>query len=360
MSENSSNLTIVTQTMLKELRRCPMRVYWRYIRELVPFERDADLYFGTFIHECQEIWHETHDSGAVQQHIDWSCDGRADNNDINIMWHKATAMMLGYAVRWPADNENFTVTACEQSFNVPIINPETGKPSRTFVLAGKVDRIANYQNKTWLMEFKTAANIDEVYLDKLSNDFQSRVYKVGYTRETGQHVGGVIYDVLEKSQLKMKAGETEEEFQIRYAELCAKNKSGKSTATRNLPESNADYQGRLRDAYTNPEKFHRAFLYFSADKIHQVEAEIWMLTQQFMVMRRNNWFSQNDDSCFMWQKRCPYYLLCHTNDPEPEIALNFEYKSAHSELEETGNEFIAPTTPPVVGSTNWNVCKLKI
>ncbi|HEY3376260.1 MAG TPA: PD-(D/E)XK nuclease family protein [Armatimonadota bacterium] len=340
---SDTSLTVVTQTMLKELRRCPMRVYWRTIREIAPLERDADLYFGTFIHACQEIWHETHDMGAVQEHIDWECSLRSENPDINTMWHKATAMMLGYAMQWPADD--FTITACEQSFEVPIVNPESGRPSRSFVLAGKIDRIAEYQGETWLLEFKTASNIDEVYLDKLSNDFQSRVYKVGYARHTGQAVGGVIYDVAEKSRLVQSQGETEEEFEVRYAELCAKNKSGKSTATRKLPGSDADYQARLREQYTDPAKFYRGYLYFSADKIREVEAEIWMLTQQFAAMRRHDWFFKNDDSCFQWNKRCPYYRLCHCNDPEPLIALYYEYKPAHAELQDTGNEAISASSP---------------
>jgi len=51
---------------------------------------------------------------------------------------KEEAMILGYAARW---GKPTGVIAIEQTFRVPLVNPETGASSRTFSLGGRVDAI---------------------------------------------------------------------------------------------------------------------------------------------------------------------------------------------------------------------------
>lgn len=83
---------------------------------------------------------------------------------------------------------------------------------------------------------------DSNYLDKLWTDTQIALYCY-YLRELGYPIVGVIYNVLLKSRLKQSKGETQEEYEARHAELAAKNKSGKSTAKRQLPETNEEFPG---------------------------------------------------------------------------------------------------------------------
>ena len=54
--------------------------------------------------------------------------------------------------------------------------PATGAASRSFVLAGKVDGIVRIGDDYFLLEHKTAAQLDADYLERLWTDFQITIY----------------------------------------------------------------------------------------------------------------------------------------------------------------------------------------
>jgi hypothetical protein len=82
--------------------------------------------------------------------------------------------MTGDTDRYP--QEEFTVIALEKTFAAPIVNPETGAASRSFLLAGKVDGIVRIGADHYILEHKTAASIDADYLERLWTDFQIAIY----------------------------------------------------------------------------------------------------------------------------------------------------------------------------------------
>ncbi len=47
-------------------------------------------------------------------------------------------MIIGYAAYW---GKPTGIVAVEQTFKIPLVNPETGGTSRTWTLGGKVDAI---------------------------------------------------------------------------------------------------------------------------------------------------------------------------------------------------------------------------
>jgi hypothetical protein len=111
-----------------------------------------------------------------------------------------------------------------------------------------------------------------------------------YLRELGYPIVGVIYNVLLKSRLKQGKGETQAEYEVRHAELAAKNKNGKSTAKRQMPETDYEFQSRLSEWYSRPEAFHREFIYLSEDRLAMLQDEVWEITQQYLdARRRGKW-----------------------------------------------------------------------
>jgi hypothetical protein len=208
------------------------------------------LSFGSVIHSAIEIWYRSVEDAnrlwIVLDFIDRSFPERATDENQQANWHLARAIMTGYASRYAT--EDFTIIEIEKSFTGNIRNPDTGRCSQTFVMAGKADAIVQRSDGMYLLEHKTAASIDSNYLDKLWTDTQIALYCY-YLRELGYPIVGVIYNVLLKSRLKQSKGETQEEYEARHAELAAKNKSGKSTAKRQMPETNEEFQGRLAAWY---------------------------------------------------------------------------------------------------------------
>ncbi|HZV05601.1 MAG TPA: PD-(D/E)XK nuclease family protein [Gemmataceae bacterium] len=311
---------VSTYSMWSLFRNCRKAVDWRYLQQLVPLQRDRNLHFGSLIHECLQSWHAQRDLPEVLDLIDRLCMNRTQDEDQRRDWHLATAMMKGYAARYPA--EEFEVIALEKAFEGPIVNPSTGAASRSFKLAGKVDGILRIGGGFFILEHKTASQVDADYLEKLWTDFQITIYAHYVEQTMGIPITGIIYNVLVKAKLQQSKGETEEEFQTRRAELLAKSKTGKTTAKRKLPESDEEFQQRLAEKYAEPEMFHREMLYLSRDRFDILRSELWELTQAFLDARRRGVFYQNTAFCFNYQRPCPYFALCRSNG-NPNVIENF-------------------------------------
>jgi len=316
----STSPMISTYSMWSLFRNCRKAVDWRYQQQLVPLQRDRNLHFGSITHQCLEAWHMRRDLSEVLSLIDRLCLNRLQDEDQRRDWHLATAMMTAYATRYAADD--FTIVALEKNFEGPIVNPATGAASRSFVLAGKVDGIVRIGGDHFILEHKTAAQVDGDYLEKLWTDFQITIYAHYIEQTAGIPITGILYNVLVKAKLQQGKGETEEEYQERRAELLAKSKTGKTTAKRKLPESDDEFQQRLGEKYADPEMFHREMLYLSRDRFDVLRSELWELTQAYLDARRRGVFYQNTAFCFNYQRPCPYFALCRSNG-NPNVIENF-------------------------------------
>ena len=253
-----SSKMITTYSMWSKFRNCRKACEWRYLKELVPLERDPALAYGSVIHDCLELWHRHRDLDRVLDHINVTYSERQGDERQRADWHLATAMMKGYATRYP--KEEFEIVALEKPFEGAIINPATGAASRSFSLAGKVDGIVKMNGQYFLLEHKTASLIDSGYLERLWGDFQIQLYCWYIEQTLGWRISGIVYNILAKAKLRQRQGETEEEYQERCAELIAKSKTGKTTAQRKMPETDEEYQARLAEWYAQPDAFHREML----------------------------------------------------------------------------------------------------
>jgi len=311
---------VSTYSMWSLFRNCRKAVDWRYLQQLVPLQRDRNLHFGSIIHECLQTWHQRRDVDEVLATINRLCPDRLQDENQRRDWHLATAMMRAYAARYATDD--FVVIALEKNFEGPIVNPATGAASRSFALAGKVDGIVRIGGEHFILEHKTASQVDGDYLEKLWTDFQITIYAHYIEQTMGIPITGILYNVLVKAKLQQGKGETEEEFQARRADLLAKSKTGKTTAKRKFPESDEEYQQRLGEKYADPEMFHREMLYLSRDRFDLLRAELWELTQAFLEAKRRGIFYQNTAFCFNYQRPCAYFPLCRSNG-NPNVIENF-------------------------------------
>ncbi len=326
------NRLLTTYSFWNAFRNCRTACEWRYLRGLAPIGRDHALSFGTLIHACLEIWHGGNGLSAVIDFIDASLPNRAQDESQKSDWHLATAMMNGYAARYPA--EDFEIVALEKTFEGKIVNPATGACSRSLTIAGKVDAIVRMRatGEYYILEHKTASQVDADYLEKLWTDLQITLYAHYIEQTLGIKVAGVIYNVLVKAKLQQGKGETECEFEARRAELLAKSKTGKSSATRKLPEPDEAFQDRLAAKYSEPDMFYREALYISRDQFDAMRSDLWELTQQFLDCRRRDAFYRNTSYCFANHRTCAYFPLCRSNGSENVIANFYETRPPHEEL----------------------------
>jgi len=108
--------------------------------------------------------------------------------------------MKAYAAQYSM--EDFEVIALERKFEGKIANPKTGKSSRSLDIAGKIDGIVKVGSEFFLLEHKTASQVDSGYLEKLWTDFQVVLYSFYAEKALGIHISGVLYNVLVKARLQ--------------------------------------------------------------------------------------------------------------------------------------------------------------
>jgi RecB family exonuclease len=335
----TNDKTLLTYSALNTFRNCPRKYKNRYLDNLRPRERAEALSFGSVIHTAIELWYRSSNTESrlrdVLAYVNDAFENRVVDANLMVQWHLATAMIRGYAERYAA--EEFEVVEVEKEFVGEIRNPDTGRQSQTFRIAGKVDGIVRCHDGLYLLEHKTASTVDASYLDKLWTDTQIALYCY-YLRELGYPIVGVIYNVLLKSRLKQGKGETQEEYEVRHAELAAKNKSGKSTAKRQMPETDEEFQTRLTEWYSRPEAFHREFIYLSEDRLAMLQDEVWEITQQYLDARRRGKWLLNTSNCFSYQRPCEYLAYCQSGF-NPNVADNlYEIALPNEELSRVDSE----------------------
>ncbi|MCH9836397.1 PD-(D/E)XK nuclease family protein [bacterium] len=131
-TDGKKRLPVLSASAMRALRQCPRLYEFKYEQGYEPHERAGALRFGTLIHLALETWWLTNkDLDAAMAKLS----GESDPYDLA----RATELMRGYHVRW-SDAEH-TVLAVEKEFSGPLVNPETGGVSRTFVRGGKMDAI---------------------------------------------------------------------------------------------------------------------------------------------------------------------------------------------------------------------------
>lgn len=329
---------VLTYSALNTFRNCPRKYKHRYLDHLRRPERPEALAFGSVIHGALERWHRqapdqpmTTRLFQIFDYLDAQFPQREGDEQQKHQWQVARAMFAGYADRYAV--EEFEVIEIEKEFQAEIRNPDTNRLSQTFVMAGKADGIVRMHGELYLLEHKTASAITSDYLDRLWTDTQIALY-CHYLRELGYPIVGVIYNVLLKTRLKQRTGETLQEFEARRAELAAKNKTGRSTAKQQMPETDDEFRARLHEWYARPESFHRERIYLSDDRMAMLQEEVWEITQQYLDAKRRGKWLLNTSNCFSYQRPCEYLPYCQSGF-SPNVRDNlFEVAPPHEELVE--------------------------
>jgi len=135
--------------------------------------------------------------------------------------------MRAYAAQYSM--EDFEVVALERKFEGKIANPKTGKSSRSLDIAGKIDGIVKVGPEFFLLEHKTASQIDSG--TSRSCGLISRLSSTLFTQKRrSEYIFLVSLQCFAQSPTPARRGETEAEFEARRAELILKSKTGKSNA----------------------------------------------------------------------------------------------------------------------------------
>lgn len=317
---------VLTYSALRSFQTCRCAYDYRFNRSIVPSETANPLFFGSAVHSALEQWFKTGSRDAAQTAIMEQGFPVED-------YLKASELFDAYANHW--HDEPFDVVAIEHEFSLPLINPSTGRRSRLFELRGKVDGVVRDKSsgRLFILEHKTTSAISAEYVDRIMLDQQIAIYAEAISRCLKEAVCGAIYDILEKPSIRMKQGETDEEFEARRAELLAKSKTGKTTAKKKEAETALEFRERLRASIT-PENFRREIVEFDTGKLRDSMAELWAIAED---MKKAVYY-KNTGSCAQFGRACPYLSLCRAGGRVEDCGGLYEYRRAHCELKSTADE----------------------
>lgn len=253
---------------------------------------------------------------------------------------KARGLMKGYEARWARLQDQFDVIAVEDFIQSDLWNPETGKKSRTFLVAGKLDVRAMRGGRNVIVDHKTCSeditDPDATYWRQLTIESQPSHYML-LEWLNGRKIDEAIWDVVRKptiSPKKLTAAEQKQVFvtgnyfghALTMDEQLALQADGR--------ESLAMYEARLTHDCTNerPEwYFQRRSVPRLDMEIQEYASDLWADGQELLHVRKTEHHRKNPGACMNYGRPCRYLGICSNHDT-PDSSNWTRKENVHVEL----------------------------
>jgi hypothetical protein len=323
-------MNLLTHSRLQAFRRCAREEFLRYRQGLVPTTESEAIRFGSAMHLALENWWKTGDLSAAILVL-------ACLSDV-FERIRAEELLRGYDARWA--DAMLTPIAVEHEFRLPLINPETGAPSRTWQLGGKKDvLVRDAEDRAWVMEHKTSSDDigpGSMYIERLRLDGQVSMY-FRAAREMGYQPAGVIYDVIGKVGLRpLKATPIElRKYTKKTGEIYANQ--------REFDETPDEYRARVREHIIANvgDYYQRAEVMRLESEIAEFERELWQQASAMRDAARLGVAPRNPDACKRFGSMCGYFDICtgvESQESDRWKRLNWPHPELTSPKEEGDNE----------------------
>lgn len=313
---------ILTNSCLACHRTCPRKYKFQYELGVRPEKTSQALRMGSNVHagldmlamgiELQKVL----DTVLAQYE---SVPAWADAHEWMTEGYTVQRLVHAYAMRY--EHENFEIVETEMPFFVKIENPETGKPTPSFTLAGKIDKIVRLPDgRLAILEHKTTSDsIDENsdYWNKLRLDMQISLYLLA-ARQEGYEIGTIIYDVIRKPGISPKKvvkkdvlPKNDEDEKIgqffKYYDEVFKMPAPESET----PEM---YAARLTDDIASRPEFYfaRKEVARTSLDIQEAQNELWMQQKMIREMQLYDRWYRNTNAC-LHPYKCEYTSICFNN-----------------------------------------------
>lgn len=328
-------LPVITNSQMKTFRRCAREHYYAYTLGYRTVAQEEALRFGTLLHLGLEAWwlqlkqiQEAPEpiAGSPLEYAIEAMRGRAFD-DFELV--RAGVLLQGYDARWR--DEPLEVLSVESEFRAPLVNPETGAPSRTFELGGKLDVVVRDVGDGFVKLVEHKSSSDDIstgsdYWKMLQLDPQVSTYFAG-GKAAGFDIAECVYDVIGKPGLRpLKATPLESRKYTRAGALYANQREQDET-----PE---EFRVRLTEHIAeSPER------YYVRGKVVRLESEqadaahdAWTTARLIRDAELAKRWPRNPDSCRRYGRMCSYFDVC-TGAASLEDAARFRrVDNPHEEL----------------------------
>ncbi|MBI5486469.1 MAG: PD-(D/E)XK nuclease family protein [Deltaproteobacteria bacterium] len=326
---------LLTHSAMEAWGRCEVEYKICYEDLVVPTTYPAALAIGSAVHAGVEVLHHGRslaeawviaqgkmESSAVRARLALDEAGQAELAS-SMAWDaaKVRAMLRAWlehndsSPRRDAElhdlqflDRDLEVLETELALEAPLVNPLTGRPSRSFRLAGKLDAIArkrgNGADGYYVVEFKTTGEDLDAFVEAMGFSAQPCTYQSLAEAHLGDDLGpclGTVLDIVRKPTIRGKKDETPETFEARA----------------------------LEEYRRDPTRFfRREVLPVNETLRREAMANAWRIADSIRRAERYGYVSKRGPSCRSAYGVCKYRALCWHGD-----AAGFVTKEvAHEEL----------------------------
>lgn len=243
-------------------------------------------------------------------------------------------LIIGYHERWQDEQSAIEVVEIEKAYQSPLVNIDTGRSSRTFTTAGKIDKLASDPKGLILIDHKTTSqDISDPtgpYWRQLAVDSQASHYEL-LLLANGIRLDGIVWDVTRKPGIKPKqvAAKVRKEI-LELSHYCGTELTSETLeylhATEKPRENGELYAARLAaETIENPDRyFGRRSNPRTREQLAEYATELWGTAGQIRDARRLDQHYRNSGACFNYGTPCRFLGLCSGTD-EPE-STNWQSK----------------------------------
>lgn len=260
---------------------------------------------------------------------------------------KVRGLLAGYHARW--QDQQYRVLrnvlgemAIEQVTTSNLWNPETGRISRSFTLAGKIDAlITDSENRILICDHKTCSeditDPNAPYWRQLVVEGQVSHYMF-LEWLNGRKVDGAVWDVVRKPSISPRKLDKAELQRVTMLheyigqfvspeDIEALQKEGRETPSM--------YEARLVDDCIRERPqwyFQRRPIWRMDNEIVEYANELWGHGQDLLNARNENRHPRNSGACMNYGRPCRYLGICSGAD-DPDSLKWARKENVHPELE---------------------------
>lgn len=318
---------IITSSSVRSFRTCARLHRYKYIDLVESLVKSDALRLGSLTHlGLNELWRQIM---TGERDIDRVMEVIAENEADPFDVVKCQEMLRGYNLRWGIDFEglyqldtssNPLIEGIEQSFDVPIVNPDTGYPMRGMRLHGQVDVKCTgsiVEHKTTSLDITPGSP----YWRRLALDNQISNYLIALG------VDSCLYDVIRKPSIKPFKETPHEKRKYKADGVLYKTQHDRD-------ETSEEYRVRLQAAIADdPERYYqRGTVVRLESELVEAQHDIYQQAQMIRQSLKADRWPRNSDSCMMYNSECAFFDVC-SNTASLDDPTRFKKKeTAHTEI----------------------------
>jgi hypothetical protein len=374
---------LLTHSRMQAFKSCRRKAYYTYEHGIRSVLDGRALRMGSAFHAGVETLTKTGDLAAACDDIRTyyqNSPEQFDEYEWAIERETVLRLLCGYQWRWSVDDIEYVEV--EMEFELPLLNPSTGRKATAFKLAGKTDGIIRFADGRLAVK-ETKLLGDDIgpsssLWRRLQIDEQISLY-VSAARRLGHAVESVYYDVVRKPTIQPTAipildddglkivldshGNRVRNASVKPKKSCPDCKGAGDTQQPPCPCTLGKWRqaGSAEDGYVlitaRPDFYYQRKEIARLDKdLAEYQAEVWEIKDTLRDAQKNSrWYrTVNKQTC----DYCPVFDLCTVNfDPSKErlperfVQLSDPHPELKKEPEHVAAECAAVSSTPITALT---------